>query len=381
MLASAPPPAERPLLDRWALSELTIVTSEVTAALEFFVSASAGRRLAAFVDDVSCWSGRGSRRRFWDGPGTPEGAAAFATLYQCLETLTRLMAPIVPFLTEYVWGILRGEQDADSVHLTGWPEPGPGLVDRQLSAQMALARRLVELGRSARAAASLGIRQPLSRALVGAGEFADLPAELRAQVASELNVRGLDALSTVADDLVDYVVKPNFRALGRRFGNRTQVVAAAITSADPGALAVQLREAGEVSVVVDGEPLVIGPDEVVVTQTLRAGWSVAADAGETVALDLGITPELRREGLAREVIRLVQDARKADGLEVSDRITLHWQTTDPELTAALTEQGRLIAGEVLATEFGPRAPGVSAADLGTEHSDPDLGLAFWLRRA
>jgi isoleucyl-tRNA synthetase len=380
MLASAPPPAERPLLDRWVLSELTIVTSEVTAALEEFDSAAAGRRLAAFVDDLSNWYVRRSRRRFWEGPGTPEGAAAFATLYQCLETLTRLMAPIVPFLTEYVWGILRGEQDADSVHLTGWPEPDERLVDRQLSAQMALSRRLVELGRSARAAASLGIRQPLPRALVGAGGFADLPAELRAQVASELNVRGLDALSTVADDLVDHVVKPNFRALGRRFGNRTQVVAAAITSADQGALAAALRETGEASVVVDGEPVVIGPDEVVVTQTPRAGWSVAADADETVALDLSITPELRREGLAREVIRLVQDARKADGLEVSDRITLYWQAADPELTAALTEHGQLIAGEVLAAEFGPRAPAASAADQGTEHSDGDLGLTFWLRR-
>jgi isoleucyl-tRNA synthetase len=381
MLASAPPPADRPLLDRWVLSELTIVTSEVTAALEEFDSAAAGRRLAAFVDDLSNWYVRRSRRRFWEGPGTPEGAAAFATLYQCLETLSRLMAPIVPFLTEYVWGILRGVQDADSVHLTTWPEPDPGLVDRRLSAQMALSRRLVELGRSARAAASLGIRQPLPRALVGAGEFADLPAELRAQVASELNVRGLDALSTVADDLVDHVVKPNFRALGRRFGNRTQVVAAAITSVDPGVLAAQLREAGEASVVVDGEPLVIGTAEVIVTQTPRAGWSVAADAGETVALDLGITPELRREGLAREVIRLVQDARKADGLEVSDRITLCWQAADPELTAALTEHGQLVAGEVLATEFGPPAPGASAAGLGTEHSDADLGLTFWLRRA
>jgi isoleucyl-tRNA synthetase len=381
MLASAPPPADRPLLDRWVLSELTIVTSEVTEALEKFDSAAAGRRLAAFVDDLSNWYVRRSRRRFWEGPGTPEGAAAFATLYQCLETLTRLMAPFVPFLTEYVWGILRGEEDTDSVHLTSWPEPAQGLVDRPLSAQMALARRLVELGRSARAAASLGIRQPLPRALVGAAEFAELPAGLRAQVASELNVRDLDALSTVADDLVDHVVKPNFRALGRRFGNRTQVVAAVITSADPGALAARLREAGEASVVVDGEPLVIGPDEVIVTQTPRAGWSVAADAGETVALDLDITPELRREGLAREIIRLVQDARKADGLEVSDRITLHWRAAGPELTAALTEHGQLIAGEVLATEFGPRAPGANAAEQGTEHSDEDLGLTFWIRRA
>jgi len=381
MLAGAPPPADRPLLDRWVLSELTIVTSEVSAALEEFDSAAAGRRLAAFVDDLSNWYVRRSRRRFWEGPGTPEGAAAFATLYQCLETLTRLMAPIVPFLTEYVWGILRGEQHVDSVHLTGWPEPDPGLVDRELSARMALTRRLVELGRSARAAASLGIRQPLPRALVGAGGFADLPAELRAQVASELNVRTLDALSTVADDLVDHVVKPNFRALGRRFGSRTQAVAAAIISADPGRLAGQLREAGEASVAVDGEPLVIGPDDVIVTQTPRTGWSVAADAGETVALDLDITPELRREGVAREMIRLVQDARKADGLQVSDRIAVRWEAADPEIVTALTEHGQLIAGEVLATEFASRALGAGTAEAGTEHIDAGLDLIFWLRRA
>ena len=124
MLASAPPPAARPLLDRWVLSELALVTSEVTAALEEFDTAAAGRRLAAFVDDLSNWYVRRSRRRFWEGPGTPGGAAAFATLYQCLETLTRLMAPIVPFLTDYVWGILRGPEDPESVHLTTWPVRG-----------------------------------------------------------------------------------------------------------------------------------------------------------------------------------------------------------------------------------------------------------------
>jgi isoleucyl-tRNA synthetase len=382
MLASAPPPAGRPLLDRWVLSELALVTAEVTAALEEFDTAAAGRRLAAFVDDLSNWYVRRSRRRFWDGPGTPDGAAAFATLYECLQTLTRLMAPMVPFLTDYVWGILRGPEDPDSVHLTTWPDAGPGLVDRQLSEQMGLARRLVELGRSARAAASLGIRQPLPRALVGAAGFAGLPAELRDQVAGELNVRALDALSTVADDLVDHVVKPNFRTLGRRFGNRTQAVAAAITGTDPAALAGQLQGTGEASVLVDGEPVALGPDDVIVTQTPRAGWSVASDTGETVALELDITPELRREGLAREVIRLVQDARKADGLEVSDRITLRWSAPGPELAAALTEHGQLIAGEVLATEFGPGAPDGGAAEAAdTGHSDADLGLTFWIRRS
>ena len=384
MLASALPPAARPLLDRWVLSELTIATSEVTAALEEFDTAAAGRRLAAFVDDLSNWYVRRSRRRFWEGPGTPDGAAAFATLYQCLETLTRLMAPIVPFLTEYVWGILRGPEEPDSVHLTTWPVPDLGLVDRQLSEQMGLARRLVELGRSARAAASLGIRQPLPRALVGAAGFAGLPAGLREQVTGELNVRALEALSSVGDDLVDHVVKPNFRTLGRRFGSGTQAVAAAITAMDAGTLAGRLRADGEASVEVDGEPVAIGPDDVIVTQTPRAGWSVATDGGETVALELDITPELRREGLAREVIRLVQDARKADGLEVSDRITLHWAAAEEDLAAALTEHGQLIAGEVLATGFGPReaAGGAAAApDLGTEHQDADLRLAFWIRRA
>ena len=294
------------------------------------------------------------------------------------------MAPVVPFLTDYVWGILRGPEDPESVHLTTWPQADPGLVDEQLSARMGLSRRLVELGRSARAAAALGIRQPLPRALVGAPGFADLPAELRDQVAGELNVRALEALGAVAGDLVDHVVKPNFRALGRRFGNRTQAVAAAIAAADPGTLAGQLRAAGAASVAVDGEPVAIGPDDVIVTQTPRAGWSVASDGGEMVALDIAITPELRREGLAREVIRLVQDARKADGLDVSDRITLRWEAAGAELTAALTEHAQLIAGEVLATGFGPRDGGdepVPGPGAGTGHRAEDLGLTFWIRRS
>jgi len=376
----APPPAARPLLDRWVLSELSMVTSEVTAALEEFDTAAAGRRLAAFVDDLSNWYVRRSRRRFWEGPGTPAGAAAFATLYQCLHTLTRLMAPVVPFLTDHVWGILRSGEDPDSVHLAAWPKPDRGLVDRELSAQMGLVRRLVELGRSARAAASLGIRQPLPRALVGAPGFADLPGELRDQVAGELNVRILELLGDVAGDLVDYVVRPNFRALGRRFGSRTQAVAAAISSADPDWLAGGLADGGQASVMADGELVMIGGDEVIVTQAPREGWQVASDAGETVALDLSITPELRREGLAREVIRLVQDARKADGLDVSDRITLRWDAASPELATALAEHAQLIAGEVLATEFGSGAPG-PGEPTGTEHSDADLGLTFWIGRA
>jgi isoleucyl-tRNA synthetase len=385
-VADAPPPASRPLLDRWVLSELHAVTADVTDALDGFDTAASGRRLAGFIDDVSNWYVRRSRRRFWEGTATPDSMAAFATLYECLETLTRLMAPIAAFLTDYVWGVLRPAGGPDSVHLAAWPQADHTLIDRQLSAQMALTRRLVELGRSARAAASVQTRQPLPRALVAAPGFAELPPELRAEIAQELNVRSLDTLTTVADDLVDHVVKPNFRALGRRFGKTTQAVANALTAADPAAVAATMRSAGEFSVTVDGAPVVLGPDEVIVTQTPRSGWTVATEGGETVALEVAITPELRREGLAREVIRQVQDARKSDGLHVSDRIQLWWQASDPELAAALTEHASLVASEVLAVEFGAGQPGpgvaggAAGATIG-EHADQDLGLTFWLRRA
>jgi isoleucyl-tRNA synthetase len=186
-------------------------------------------------------------------------------------------------------------------------------------------------------------------------------------------------MAAVGDDLVDYVVKPNFRSLGKRFGKGTQPVAAAIGAADPAVLAAELRSAGKVSVEVDGAQLPLGPDELIVTQTPRSGWTVASDAGETVGLEVDITPELRREGLAREVIRLVQEARKSDGLHVSDRIRVRWAAEDPDLSAALTEHGELIAGEVLADEFRPG----TAADLpgAHQHLNPDLGLTFWLIRA
>jgi isoleucyl-tRNA synthetase len=400
--ARAPSAANRPLLDRWLLSELHALVRDVTSALEEFDSGTAGRRLGAFIDDLSNWYVRRSRRRFWDGPGTPDGAAAFATLQESLQTLTRLMAPITPFLTDYVWGVLHstashpaaGRQGAeaaapgagppDSVHLAGWPVAAAELIDERLSARMALARRLVELGRSARAAASLRVRQPLARALVGAPGFADLPAELRALIADELNVHMLEPLAAVGDELVEYSVKPNYRALGRRFGKRTPAVAAAIEAADPAALAGALTggpagaaSTGTVSIEVDGAAESLAPDDVIVTQTPRSGWAVASEGGETVALDVAITPELHREGLAREVVRLVQDARKSDGLDVSDRISLRWSAADPQLTTALAEHGGMISAEVLAVDYGPQPAG--PAGQGTEHADAGLGLSFWIR--
>jgi isoleucyl-tRNA synthetase len=199
------------------------------------------------------------------------------------------------------------------------------------------------------------------------------------------------SLFVLSGELVDYVVKPNFRALGRRFGRDTPSVAAAIAAIPAADVAAAVLAGGTVPVPLpSGEVVTVGPDDVIVTQTPRAGWAVATDAGETVAIDTAVTPELRREGLAREVIRLIQEARKGDGLDVSDRIVLRWSTRDPDLAAALTEHAGLIAGEVLAVEFGPAEAEAEAAESADatesapgdarEHVDEDLGLRFWLRR-
>ncbi|MEU8786719.1 isoleucine--tRNA ligase [Streptomyces sp. NPDC048637] len=373
--AADPAPADRPLLDRWLLGELNTLVEQVTESLESFDTQRAGKVLSSFVDDLSNWYVRRSRRRFWQGD-----AAALRTLHEVIETVTRLMAPLTPFITERVWQdlVVPVTPDApDSVHLTGWPAADRSLIDPALSGQMQLVRRLVELGRATRAESGVKTRQPLSRALVAAHGFAGLSEDLRAQIAEELNVSSLASLSEVGGSLVDTTAKANFRALGKRFGKGVQAVAKAVAAADAAALSLALRE-GTASVEVDGETVSLAPDEVIITETPREGWSVASDAGATVALDLEITPELRRAGLARDAIRLIQEARKNSGLDVADRIALRWQSTDEEVRTALADHAGLISDEVLATDF---APGEADGSYGSAFTDESLALTFQLRKA
>ncbi|WP_411136158.1 isoleucine--tRNA ligase [Streptomyces sp. C10] len=373
--AADPAPADRPLLDRWLLGELNTLVEQVTESLESFDTQRAGKVLSSFVDDLSNWYVRRSRRRFWQGD-----AAALRTLHEVIETVTRLMAPLTPFITERVWQdlVVPVTPDApDSVHLSGWPVADRTLIDPALSGQMQLVRRLVELGRATRAESGVKTRQPLSRALVAAHGFADLSEDLRAQIAEELNVSSLASLSEVGGSLVDTTAKANFRALGKRFGKGVQAVAKAVAAADAAALSLALRE-GTASVEVDGETVSLAPDEVIITETPREGWSVASDAGATVALDLEVTPELRRAGLARDAIRLIQEARKNSGLDVADRIALRWQSTDEELRTALADHAGLISDEVLATDF---APGEADGSYGPAFTDESLALTFQLRKA
>src|SRR5690606_9003659 len=238
-----PAPADRPLLDRWLLSELHALTDQVTKALEGYDTQRAGKLLSAFGDDLSNWYVRRSRRRFWQGD-----KAALRTLHEVVETVTKLMAPLTPFITERVWQDLVvpvTPRAPESVHLSSWPEADLGAADPELSQQMVLvrrrgapgrapraesgrtarqprARRLVERGRATRAEAGVTTRQPLSRALVAASGFAALSPELHAQITEELNVESLASLSEVGGSLVDTTAKANFRALGKRFGKRVQ---------------------------------------------------------------------------------------------------------------------------------------------------------------
>ncbi|NUT40348.1 MAG: isoleucine--tRNA ligase [Thermoactinospora sp.] len=378
MAIEAPAPADRPLLDRWALAELHKTVRDVTEALDGFDTTRVGRLLSDFLDDLSNWYVRRSRRRFWSGD-----VSGFATLYECLETVTRLMAPITPFLTDYVWDVLRGVDGAPSVHLTDWPAVDEALLDPALSEQMALVRRLVELGRSARASSGVKTRQPLGRALVSAPGWSAMPQSLRELISDELNVQELHDLSGYDADLVSFTVKPNFRALGKRFGSQTKLVASAVTAADPAALAGALRSGSPVTVEVEELGTVtLEADDVIVTEQPKAGWAVETGAigtgtGETVALDLAITDELRRAGLLREVIRLVQDARKSTGLSITDRIELWWSSSSEDLAAALRSSGQTVADEVLASSL---TEGAAPAEL-PAHGEPDLGLTFQLRRA
>jgi isoleucyl-tRNA synthetase len=344
----APPIESRPVIDRWLLSAAYAMAAQADAALENFDTQRAGRVLARFIDDLSNWYVRRSRRRFWDGD-----PAALATLHEALRVVTLCLAPFTPFITERVWQDLFVPTDANaplSVHLADWPVR-EDVIDPALEDQMALVRRLVELGRAARASSAVRTRQPLGRAVIAAPGWAALPADMREHIAEELNVQRVE--EPEAGTLVEVSAKANFRALGQRFAKQTPVVAQAIAEADAALLAEQLRDAQTARIDVPGVGIVdIAPEDVIITETPQQGWSVESAQGESVALDLTMTPELQRAGLAREFIRAIQEARKQAGFAITDRIDVSWNTDDDQARATLTEYTGAIAEDVLALRMG-----------------------------
>lgn len=363
-------PKDLTLMDRWILSELNKLIKGVDAALESFDSQGAGALLAAFIDDLSNWYVRRSRRRFWDGD-----PVALNTLYFCLKNLTLLLAPMVPFISEHVWQKLVKSSEADqveSVHLANFPQFDKSMIDEKLSTSVALSRRLVELGRAARAESAIKIRQPLSRALISAPGWDLISEEIKSHIADELNILALDGIHAAGSDLVDISVKANFRTLGTKFGANVQEIAKQISVADATAMVKDLRKnkTFKLNVEINGKSkgIEIDIEDLIITETPRTGWSVASHAGESLALDLELTPELIRAGLVREVIRAIQEERKNIGLDVSDRITVSWNGPT-ELAKVISSATAEISAEVLATKM---------QQVSTEKSDEnELGL--WLK--
>jgi isoleucyl-tRNA synthetase len=354
-------------LDRWALSRLQGTVATVRERMDDFDCTTAGREIAAFVEDLSNWYVRLSRRRFWEGD-----RAAFATLRHCLLETAALLAPFTPFLADEIHlNLAGGEAESlgelpDSVHLRDFPTPAADLADPDLERAMEAVRLTVELGRAARAQAKAKMRQPLRRAVIVANDAEREAISARADlVRAELNVKELDFVTEEAE-LVSYAVKPNYRALGPRFGKRMPQVAAAVEALDPVHVARVMADGGQVGIHVDGDEHTLSADEVTLSLQPLEGYEVEAEAGHAVALQLELDDELRREGLAREIVHAVQNARKGAGLEITDRIELTLGGDAELLEAARAHEGYL-AGEVLATSVAyDAADGAGATIDGRE---------------
>ena len=345
------PVAARHEMDRWILAELNDTIRVVGDGLEDFDATRGGRRLDRFVDDLSNWYVRRSRRRFWRSSEDVDTRAAFLTLWECLATVAKLSAPYTPFVSDEIYTNLTSAhpEGRDSVHLADWPETEPLREDDGLRRRMALVRRLVALGRAARTEGKVRVRQPLARALIvlPTAEVSDLEG-LQGLIAEELNVKTIEVARGL-EELVTYSVKPNFKTLGPRFGARVRDVAKALAAADAHALVAELESRDEIEVSVDGTQEKLGRDDLDVRVEGRAGFSLAQEAHYGVALDLDLTPDLIAEGTAREVVRAVQDLRKSSGLAVEDRIELWLASHDREVRDALEAHRDGIAAEVLAS--------------------------------
>jgi isoleucyl-tRNA synthetase len=338
-----PVPAARSVLDRWMRSRLHATVAGVTQSLDGYEPFAAATDIAGLIDDTSNWYVRRSRRRFWrTDPDADPGDAlgAHATLHEVLVTVALLLAPLCPFLADRMWRDLTGAGADDSVHLALWPAYDSDTLDAGLEESMAVARRLSSLGRAARAEAGVKVRQPLARALVYLPPGSASPPE--GVVEDELNVDRVESIDREGE-VLDYELVPNFKLLGPRLGAQVQQLRSAMGTVDGPGAAADLAAGRPVVVELPDGPLELSGDEVELRVRAQPGFAVSRDGAEVVALDLAIDDDLRRRGLAREVVRHIQEIRKAEGLEVSDWIHLHLAGLDD-----LAEMFPLIGREVLA---------------------------------
>jgi isoleucyl-tRNA synthetase len=320
-----------------------------------FISASdplsASLVAEAFMDDLTNWYVRRSRRRYWKSEHDADKNTAYATLYHVLVKFAKTLAPFVPFITEVMYqNLVRSvrREAYESIHHTAWPAADASTTDDALIEQMSLARRVASLGLSARSNANLKVRQPLSKVKVYAGK-ASLRQELVDIVVDELNVKAFEFVEQEGA-LVQYKVLPDNKLLGPKFGARFPEVRAALAQADPIKVAASVRESLSVTLDVQGEAVELAPETILVSTEPVPGLAVAADKYITVGIDATLTPELKTEGLAREIVRRVQDMRKKAGFNIEDRITTCYQA-EGALANVFTTWGEYIASETLTTQL------------------------------
>ncbi len=349
-------PVEYSPLDRWLRSALHTLVRDVTQSLETYDVLGATRPIESFVDQLSNWYLRRSRRRFWKSESDQDKQAAYATLYEALVTLAHLLAPTMPFIADELYQNLIRSVDENapaSVHLADWPVYDPALIDEELNQEMALVMRLASLGHAARNKANRKVRQPLAEvafAVPNAAE-ASVAEKYAALLEDELNVKRVRTLSA-AGEAVAYSLNPLPKQLGQKYGARFPAIRQAILALSSEPAAHALLEGEPVTVTVNGVNYELLPEEVEVRVQARSGYAIAADGPYLAALATELTPELIREGLAREFVRRVQDLRKTANLEISDRIRVLYQAT-PELEMAIAAFREYIMNETLAVEMTP----------------------------
>jgi isoleucyl-tRNA synthetase len=379
---SAPmvPMSERQDIDRWVLSDLQLVIREGRERFEKFELAPVCQAVERFVDDLSTWYVRRNRRRFWRGRSEGDGdkLAAYQTLYEVLTTLTRLLAPMIPFVAEEMYQNLVGRKvagSAESVHLCEFPVVDERKIDPGLSDRMRLVLRTVSLARFIRTSTKMKIRQPLASMVVASRNPVARSAveQLRAHVLEELNVKELTVRET-ADDLFTVQVKGNMAQLGPKYGKQAGAVAKALASVEGRVAAA--AAGGPLTVTVDGTPVTLTPDEIIITRTFAEGWAAAEELDALVLLDTRLTPELKAEGLARDIVRNVQNLRKDAGLEMQDRIRLGVLTESPDVRGAVDAFADYIRRETLANEiaYDRAGPADAATDVAIEGYSVSLSI-------
>jgi isoleucyl-tRNA synthetase len=359
--APAVPVNERPDIDRWILSDLQLLVQTARREFENYNVMAFCVAAETFVaEKLSNWYVRRNRRRFWKSEKSEDKLAAYQTLYTVLTTLTRLFAPIMPFLTESMYQNLERngtEEGARSIHHCNFPEVDESLIDADLSADMEALLRLVSLGSAARNSVRIKVRQPLAEIIIQPANEAERHAVQRfaEQISEELNLKRVTLHDPAEGPLLRYEVGPNLKTLGPKFGEQVKEIRTALAALDPDSLAAQVQAGGKIALDCGGTTVLLDANDILLKAKAPDGWAGLIDRGTQLLLDARINEELAHEGMAREVVRHVQELRKKSGLEMEDRIALHLATQSLELRQAVNAHSDYIAAETLAVER-PNAP-------------------------